>query len=1404
MLYSPSLKDPALLRRLTVGKSRWRLLETLVEAVRAEIGREVHQHQLLIGPRGSGKTHLLTLVVERMTSDPELRAHVLPVQLPEEVVVRQPADLFIRILERLENRLVSDDLGAGRARALAECRDSRHRLRSENDEERALILAHGALEEIAEMLQRLLLVVVENLDSVLYTGYSRKNVAPAKWSLRRALMESRGLMMLAAAPVFFDEIADGSAPFYEFFRIHELAELSTDEMLELIHRRLEVELAHEHFAEPMRRRLRELLTRFDRRAAGLRGILLMAGGRPRFAHLLFDLLLEASSGPVAEMWERFLDTQTPYFQSRLDPRIVPQAELEVLEILATADGPLLFGEITARTRGATPNSVSNYLKRLRQRGLVRQLGRRQEVHFDVAEPLFRRWRQFRLGQPAPGELELLEATHALFEPRAEREEPGLPSERLRQDPVQEARSDREVEIPESLSIGDPRQATEEIHRRQAESEQRRKELEEVREAAAVRRAQRWLTEISDATFYRFVELASHVDEVGPRRGLIRVCVTLLSDPAQLLERLALFERLLPPERAELLQPIRLAAEILAGRRDRELPGEPEEMQRLIAELLENAAERKTSPRGRADLANELLRSLTEHPTSRALDALWALRVEQEHQQAKRPIAIVEVDKVMGLCAREADDWVRRAIILADLTSEPVHELAYLLTKMTRGRALWLELKDVLFAKVAPNHERSIAICLEWFHDDHHIDWLAARVQREDDFLGAAARRALFLLQPERSPDLVNDGLWKSYMLAPRWWLLPHLNAGSEEAVRLITEKALKNKGVDDVVWQLAGFENRFASEALDRILDATEKQLSEVLESQKDDKRDLWTGFLRALANIRGPVPIERIRARCGTELESRLVSWLCDVFDEDLGWNFGAKAAHQILKLIGGEGLTCVVNHYLHECAQEDMLHEVIDLAIPQPDEETIGLLFDVALRDKVEDADWPHVQVEAIGALLSIGRPSLALRGVMKWGRKLRNSVANLFLEQPIELEDASFIFEALNNPAGPDPNAAICLGLCRRQDQVPRLHAILETSPKQPELTLACLLALWWIGDRSHPTVQAFIENLQVPENEYVSWQALLDIGTPEALEALKGRLPGLKSDQLDSSHNAVLIAANLLRIEQTRREVAEYLWKELEKSRILFITHGDLDAFVELDRQDVRDWICDGAFGIAFYWRVYGAQPGAIRALARWDTSRAFDAAFLLLAPSDSNRELAPSLLLEIAPDRAVRVLREAVETEDSVLMLAAVGEALHLAGKTSALLAWLEDASPQVREAACVAVQVHPWTEDLYGALRNRLYDETWGVRLAANQAMDRLWHAREHDRLVEAILAESERARRWCLLDVALEGGHPGLTGDYRDQPWVAKLFEQLPLAMRQRAVERLKKRRKDLRDELKKQKRAE
>jgi tetratricopeptide (TPR) repeat protein len=179
-------------------------------------------------------------------------------------------------------------------------------------------------------------------------------------------------------------------------------------MVALIKSRLDLELENETLDSARRTRLQALADHYEGRIPKLRGLLVLTGGLPRFAHLLFDLLAETDLSSVAGTLSRFLDEQTPYFQSRLDPRLIPKAELEVLDAIASAAGPLTPKEVAARLRARSPNAVATCLKRLRERGLVKPTGpSRRDVRYDLTEPLFRVWRRFRRSRAERDQVVLL-------------------------------------------------------------------------------------------------------------------------------------------------------------------------------------------------------------------------------------------------------------------------------------------------------------------------------------------------------------------------------------------------------------------------------------------------------------------------------------------------------------------------------------------------------------------------------------------------------------------------------------------------------------------------------------------------------------------------------------------------------------------------------------------------------------------------------------------------------------------------------------------------------------------------------------------------------------------------------------------------------------------------------------
>ena len=65
-LYTPSLEEPAVLEQILVGRSE--IIQRIVGEVLHSVGTATKQHHLVVGPRGIGKTHLVSVLYPRLKS----------------------------------------------------------------------------------------------------------------------------------------------------------------------------------------------------------------------------------------------------------------------------------------------------------------------------------------------------------------------------------------------------------------------------------------------------------------------------------------------------------------------------------------------------------------------------------------------------------------------------------------------------------------------------------------------------------------------------------------------------------------------------------------------------------------------------------------------------------------------------------------------------------------------------------------------------------------------------------------------------------------------------------------------------------------------------------------------------------------------------------------------------------------------------------------------------------------------------------------------------------------------------------------------------------------------------------------------------------------------------------------
>ena len=390
-LYRSGVTSPERLRHTSVARQH--LLDNAIESLRGSVGRKSKNHLLFIGPRGIGKTHLLSCIEDVVQSDEALGASVVVVRFPEESNrTLSFADFLIGMCGILKDVLEDEPLWS----------ELFATVQTEEDDARVADTLVPAIREENRRRDRTLLVMVENLGEILARQIRDKNDVAA---LRKFLMADNGCLLLATAPLHFDGITDVGQPFYDFFDIQILENLSFDETVEVIRLNLEWEERTDilRFLEDMRPRLRALYR--------------MTGGNPRLTMMLYELIAHESVTSVQDQFHLLLDRISPFYQGRLND--LPPGQRALLECLASMrDQEKTPAAIAARMR-MSQQETSSLLKRLTDAHYLRAVGNprdRRSRLYTIREGFFDIWLAMNLSRGARKRMPFLLEFFSLFYP----------------------------------------------------------------------------------------------------------------------------------------------------------------------------------------------------------------------------------------------------------------------------------------------------------------------------------------------------------------------------------------------------------------------------------------------------------------------------------------------------------------------------------------------------------------------------------------------------------------------------------------------------------------------------------------------------------------------------------------------------------------------------------------------------------------------------------------------------------------------------------------------------------------------------------------------------------------------------------------------------------------------------
>ena len=332
--YNPGfLSDEEIVASFCVRKAE---LESLLESLNSSEG-DSNVHSLVIGPRGSGKTHLLLRLAAEIRRNVSLSMFYPIVFAEESYEVATVGEFWLECLAHLAEQAPESERD--------NLRLSYNDLRSTGDDRGLADRCLGTILDFADRHEKRVVLLVENLNML----FADMDDPDAGWRLRHTLQTEPRVVLVGSATSRFDEIDHPDHALYDLFRVSTLRPLDTRECAALW----------------------KTVTEQPAAALAVRPLEILTGGNPR---LLTIIALFGAGRSFRELMDNLLDLvddHTEYFKSHLES--LPALERRVYLSLARLWKPATAREVADQSR-LDINRCSALLARLVERGAVVVVG----------------------------------------------------------------------------------------------------------------------------------------------------------------------------------------------------------------------------------------------------------------------------------------------------------------------------------------------------------------------------------------------------------------------------------------------------------------------------------------------------------------------------------------------------------------------------------------------------------------------------------------------------------------------------------------------------------------------------------------------------------------------------------------------------------------------------------------------------------------------------------------------------------------------------------------------------------------------------------------------------------------------------------------------------------------------
>jgi len=355
--YTPNISDPKDLEAVLVQRKN--IATRIVDLIRQSVLTPSKYQQLIVGPRGLGKTFLVSIIQNRIAVMEDIKDRLLTVRFAEDNL---GAVSFLDLLLRLLRDLKKDP-----SIKLSEDLDSLFDLSPDIAEASACDMLEKAVGD------RTLLIIVENLQD-LFSAMGKDG----QTRLRALMQEKRFIVFLATTNHLFDGVSLQTSPFYGTFSLYHLEKLKFDDAVNLI-----INIASLKGDDAL-----SDFIRTDTGRARIQSFAHIADGNHRFFTLFAHLLSMKSLEELTELILITIDELSPYYHSRIS--VLPFQQRKIMEFLCSHRAAAPVKEI-AKQCFLKHQVVSSQLKLLKEKRYVRVTPMGRDSYYELFDNIMRLW-----------------------------------------------------------------------------------------------------------------------------------------------------------------------------------------------------------------------------------------------------------------------------------------------------------------------------------------------------------------------------------------------------------------------------------------------------------------------------------------------------------------------------------------------------------------------------------------------------------------------------------------------------------------------------------------------------------------------------------------------------------------------------------------------------------------------------------------------------------------------------------------------------------------------------------------------------------------------------------------------------------------------------------------------------